>query len=72
MLVCRAPTYPPKTGPTKKKWLPFWESFYFLIFSLNADNKDFFKIIKSCILIEQRLQRLLLYVFLPYIAFVDL
>ena len=23
MLVCHAPTYPPKTGPTQKKILPF-------------------------------------------------
>ena len=44
--------------------------FFPLIFCI---NKPFFKIIKSRILIEERLQRLLLYAFLPYLQhFVDL
>ena len=64
MLVCRAPTYPPKTGPTKKKKK-------MIAFLRNVVNKYFFKIIKSCVLIEERLQRMLLYAFLPF-AFVDL
>ena len=29
MLVCHAPSYPPKTGPTPKKLMPLRESFYF-------------------------------------------
>ena len=36
------------------------ENVFFKFFS-NSVNKPFFKIIKSCILIEERLQRLLLY-----------
>ena len=39
----------------------------FLKFFSNYFNKPFFKIIKSCTLFEERLQRLLLYAFLPYI-----
>ena len=61
MFVCHAPTYPPKTGPSQKILLPFWESFFFFFFFL-VSNKHFFKIIKSCILItpgKDRLQRLL-------------
>ena len=55
--------------PFPKRSLPFWESlFSFFVFS-NSVNKLFFKISKSCIsLIEERLHRLLLYAFLPYIA----
>ena len=37
-----------------------------LFFISNSVNKPIFKIIKSCILIEEKLQRLLLYVFSPY------
>ena len=60
MVVCCAPTYPPETGPTQKNLLPFWVSFFFSY----SVNKLFFKIIKSCILIEERLQRLLSYALL--------
>ena len=63
-MVCRAPTYPPKTGPTQ---FFYCLSKIFLNYSLNAVNKYFFKIIKSCISIEAMLHRLLLYAFLPYI-----
>ena len=57
------PTHPKQAPP--KNVLPFGELFF--KFSLNAVYKCFFEIIKSCILIEERLQRLLLYAFLPYI-----
>ena len=32
MMVCRAPTYPPKTGPTPKKIIAFLRIFFFQIF----------------------------------------
>ena len=50
MLICRAPTYPPKTGATPKKSIAFLKIFFFLFNSVN----------KLCILIEGRLKRLLL------------
>ena len=40
--------------PTKIFLLIFWEFFFYFV-----SNKHFFKIFKSCILIEERLQRLL-------------
>ena len=46
---------------------PLWPSCLFFNFFSNSVNKPFFKIIKICILIEERLLRLLLYAFLPYI-----
>ena len=49
------PTHP-------KRALAFLRIFFLFLFS-NSVNKPFFKIIKSCILIEERLQRLIL----PYI-----
>ena len=48
MLVCRAPTYPPKIGPTPKMLLPL--RIFFFSYSV---NKPFFKIIKSCFLIKE-------------------
>ena len=66
MLDCSAPTYPPKNRPYTIQIIANLRFFYFQFFS-NSVNKHFFKIIKRCILIEERLQRLLWYAFLPYI-----
>ena len=67
MLVCRAPTYPPKTGPTPKDHC-LSENLYFLFsFSLILLTNSL-KSVKAVFLIEERLHRLLLYAFLPYTA----
>ena len=55
------PTHPKQALPQKINCL----SEIFLDFFSNSVNKLFFKIIKGCILIEERLQRLLLFAFLP-------
>ena len=68
MFVCRAPAYPPKTGPTKKFFCLSENFFIFFLFFSNSVNKPFFKIIERFILLEVRLiQRLLLYAFLAYV-----
>ena len=52
---------PTQNRPYPKKSLPFWESLFSFFFFSNSVNKLFFKISKSCFLIEERLLRLLLY-----------
>ena len=42
LLVCCAPTYPPKTGPTQKNLLPFRRFFFFGNFFSNFVNKKYF------------------------------
>ena len=42
LLVCCAPTYPPKTGPTQKNLLPFRIFFFFCNFFSNFVNKKYF------------------------------
>ena len=61
MLVCRAPIYPPKTGPTPKNHC-LSENLYFLFsFSRILLTNSSLKSVKAVFLIEERLLRLLLY-----------
>ena len=68
MLVCSAPvpTHPKQALPPKNYCLS--EIFFFFEFFSNSVNKLFFKIIKSYILIEESLQRMLLYALIPLIG----
>ena len=56
-----------QTDPTQKIYCLSKNILFIFQFLSYSINKPFFKIIKHCILIEERLQRLLLYAFLPYI-----
>ena len=59
-------THPKQVLPQKN--IAFLKIFFFFFFFFsNSLHEPFLKINKSCILIEERLQRLLLYAFLPYI-----
>ena len=59
------PTHPKRALPPKNYCL-YENLFYYYFFSYSV-NKHFFKIIKSCMLIEERLQRLLLNAFCCHI-----
>ena len=60
MLVCRAPIYPPKTGPTPKNHC-LSENLYFLFSFSRILLTNSLKSVKAVFLIEERLLRLLLY-----------
>ena len=59
MLVCRAPIYTPKTGPTPKNHC-LSENLYFLFSRILLTNSSL-KSVKAVFLIEEMLLRLLLY-----------
>ena len=72
MLVCRAPTYSPKTGPLPKIILRTFFILFFFFFS-NSVNKPFFNIIKISILIKETVTETVIICILSlFSAFVDL
>ena len=64
------PTHPKQALP--KIFYCLSENLFLFKFFSNSVNKPFFKIIKSCILIEEMLQTVIICILTLYTAFVDL